>query len=292
MLAISRFFNSKFIRFSTVSMLILFTIATVASPTIIIYKSYYDIAYFLFFILVVYAFILSIVKIRRNQYAYIITLNFLCLGSYTAFVLISDLIDIPFAYNSPVVYIIVMATLPLMIGVDTIYQHREELLLEKKLHRQEYLNANIDGLTGAWNQRYLSRQLEKITSESLVAIIDIDDFKTINDQYGHLAGDEALKQVSQAIQEILPPTAVFCRYGGDEFVILENEMSKTDFIHLLENVRKLIAEMSLLYDKYIFNVTISIGYHKNTNHISVSDLLRKADESLYRSKEKGKNRIS
>lgn len=165
--------------------------------------------------------------------------------------------------------------------------------LKSDLHQQSI----IDELTGIYNRRHFEMRLAEETSranryESQLALIifDIDKFKDINDNFGHLAGDSVLNQIGDALQHLCRKSDVLCRYGGDEFVVL---LPETDLDHAAikaQLLRELIASYSFESDSVKLQITISIGVSAiGDKHLQPFDLFEAADKALYRAKEKGRN---
>ncbi len=161
--------------------------------------------------------------------------------------------------------------------------------------------AMRDPLTKIYNRRYFMDLMMKEmnytvrTRQPLSCIlIDIDFFKKVNDQYGHQAGDHVLQAVSQRILKELRVYDAFARYGGEEFVIMLRTTALDNALVLAERLRKVIEQLNINYEGKVIPVTISLGLATlNPDHIvSSEDLLKEADRYLYRSKEKGRNRVS
>lgn len=288
-MAASRYFDSKWLKWLMLTLAGAFTLVSLISKDMIQYKMFYDRFFLALLVLMGMAFIFSLVNLKNSEYAYLIVISFTALMMYAGVAIISDMLEAKFTINSPLVYIVVVAAMPLMIGVDTILQKREALSHEQLLRKLEFKNANTDSLTGAWNQRYLFSKLTQMEGESVLAIIDLDNFKGVNDEYGHLAGDEVLKHVSKVINHHLPENAECCRYGGDEFVVIGYQNGYHDFKIAMDDICKYIDNSSVIYDKSNIHVTVSIGVYPWNGIGDVNDALKYADKALYQSKEKGKN---
>ena len=156
-----------------------------------------------------------------------------------------------------------------------------------------------DELTGLYNRRYFEEHLEKEISltkrhgdDMSLILVDIDHFKNINDSYGHVHGDEVLKQVANTIHNRVRNTDITCRIGGEEFIIICKRMDKQRAIELAQQLRKTIEELIIPIAEYNVSVTISAGivtlthsnFHSHSEH-----LYRFADLALYFSKENGRN---
>ncbi len=169
--------------------------------------------------------------------------------------------------------------------------------IEHAYHEEIYRLKTTDGLTGAYNKRYFEEDLERELFRFFrykrplsLLMIDIDLFKNVNDEFGHLAGDRVLTQLGQLISKDVRREDTFCRYGGEEFAILMPEMGLQDAILLAERIRKLIADTKFEFEGYELPVTISLGAAEaDMGMNSPEDFVRLADQRLYAAKEKGRN---
>jgi diguanylate cyclase len=179
---------------------------------------------------------------------------------------------------------------------------QEVVQLKENLHKATS-EANKDFLTGIGNRKALEKKLEEFTQvakqengDLCLLMIDIDHFKTFNDRYGHLIGDEVLKKVSKALFESIKGKDFVARYGGEEFAILLPHTPLAGALILAENIRKDVESTRLLRkdtNEYIADVTISIGVARyRTEQDSVALLISRADSALYRSKIGGRNRVT
>jgi len=159
--------------------------------------------------------------------------------------------------------------------------------------------ANIDPLTGVFNRRSMEimilnqLSIAKITNTTFsIAMIDIDNFKQINDTYGHLVGDCVLRNLAIIIKENLRKSDFVFRYGGEEFLVLlpfaELEAAKK----VIEKIRKKIESIPFKCENTTLNITVSIGVSSFTDkNLSVDSLLDNADKNLYIAKKTGKNKV-
>jgi diguanylate cyclase (GGDEF)-like protein len=166
----------------------------------------------------------------------------------------------------------------------------------QKLQEQLAKLSVTDGLTDLHNHRYFQDQLGKEikrlarSKEGLsILIIDIDDFKKLNDNYGHAAGDEFLRQLAGILRESVRDTDVLARYGGEEFVVIATGTKLAGAQMLAEKLRTTIAETSFIVDETMRprRVTVSIGVAEYMH--SRTELFTSADAALYRAKDAGKN---
>jgi diguanylate cyclase (GGDEF)-like protein len=124
-----------------------------------------------------------------------------------------------------------------------------------------------------------------------LAIIDIDNFKKVNDTYGHWAGDIVLKSVSRCIKELLTPNEFVARYGGEEFTVIFTEKTVGEAYQMLDNIRLEIAQTKHPELDHQ-SVTVSIGLESYVEGEGRENLFKRADHSLYTSKKTGKNKIT
>lgn len=167
---------------------------------------------------------------------------------------------------------------------------------EQKLYQRELERLNVtDELTKVNNRRFfiasLERELKSIVTASriCVAIVDIDYFKIINDQYGHAEGDLVLKTVSAFINDQLRPGDVFARIGGEEFALLLHRVEGADAKRRLNAIRQLISELAFCHNGESYQVTATIGMTMLNPQDTRDDVLHRADEALYRGKRDGRN---
>ncbi len=164
-----------------------------------------------------------------------------------------------------------------------------------KTYEDTLLRAHTDTLTSLWNYGYFQYKLDeeimkaRATHNQLsVLMIDIDDFKKFNDAFGHQTGDEALKEVAEALQRCSRKMDLACRYGGEEFSFILPNTSKEEAITIAERMRKSIAEHPLANASF----TISIGIASFPQDAQTKEeIIRKADLALYRAKKEGKNKV-
>jgi len=165
-------------------------------------------------------------------------------------------------------------------------QREKELLLEK---------AYIDHLTGLYNKQYLpncgNRQNEKRPNKKLALLfIDVDNFKSINDDYGHLVGDEVLKTLAACIKGSIRKDACAVRFGGDEFIVLLENASVADAFQVAERIRKSAERLD--FSGFAPNLKLSLSIGLVDGEGAVEDMIIKADRAMYRSKSGGKGRTT
>ena len=160
------------------------------------------------------------------------------------------------------------------------------LSLEKKIMNQ----SRTDELTQIGNRYALFDYFEaESKDDKTIALFDIDDFKNINDKYGHVTGDFILKRVAELASENLKDSFV-CRYGGEEFVVVFNNDNFDAVIEELETFRKNIEKETFEFENTKINLTITIGLSQYKDDISLEKWVELADEKMYFGKNNGKNK--
>jgi diguanylate cyclase (GGDEF)-like protein len=179
--------------------------------------------------------------------------------------------------------------------------------IENAVNRARLLRAGItDFLTGWHNRRYLQQRLKEELARAqrrggtiACLMIDIDRFKSINDGYGHLAGDAALREVAHRVEGQIRSMDTAARFGGDELAILLPEATQAEAAILAERIRKVIAaEPFALNSQVARDLTVSIGVtavapgrHETDLKALADRLVAEADAALYRAKALGRNRV-
>jgi len=177
-------------------------------------------------------------------------------------------------------------------------EKREELEIAK--NRAEEL-ANRDSLTGLYNRRYFSniaeqnlKTAQRYSHELSVLMIDVDNFKNINDTYGHSVGDNVIIMIAEMLKELARDSDIITRYGGEEFVVMLPETSIEDAVIAAHRVRVGVEEMLINIENTIrLKVTVSIGVSNFLADfdLNIDGVMQRADDNLYEAKRGGKNRV-
>lgn len=166
---------------------------------------------------------------------------------------------------------------------------------------QEQRKTERDVLTGLYNQNYFNRQLEnwldnyKNNDDNFsVLLIDIDDFRTINEKYGHIVGDMVVKNVADIISQVLRKFDIIARVGGDAFAVVLVHIYLSHTLMVAEKIRKQVAETEFSDTKGSkFNISVSIGATNcRKDFATAKDLMTDVDIALYNSKDAGRNKVS
>jgi diguanylate cyclase (GGDEF)-like protein len=162
------------------------------------------------------------------------------------------------------------------------------------------IQATHDALTGIWNRFAILGQLDKELARSgransgiCLSIMDIDHFKPINDTYGHISGDVVLREVASRLKAALRPYDSIGRYGGEEFLIILSEWESEDPAAQVNRLREAISGEPILAAGKEIRVTASFGVctAEKASHIKAAELIKQADDALYRAKDGGRNRV-
>jgi len=159
------------------------------------------------------------------------------------------------------------------------------------------IKSNIDSLTKVFNRRALNTYLTNLCKEANanykihMLMLDLDDFKLINDTYGHVAGDKILIFVSNILRQTLRESDKIFRYGGEEFIIILNRTNDDFCTKIATRILELIRSNNLLYQGKSLNVTASIGTTVFADADTPDSFIARADKALYTAKENGKNQM-
>jgi diguanylate cyclase (GGDEF)-like protein/putative nucleotidyltransferase with HDIG domain len=168
-------------------------------------------------------------------------------------------------------------------------------LTNASLYHQARLTSQTDALTGIGSRRFLEDELEAECARSKryrrpfsVAILDLDNFKTINDVFGHASGDDALKKLAECMKSQKRIPDILTRYGGDEFVMLMPETEANDALKFMERIRSKVQQLQV---QESISLTISCGIAQSMPDFkdSFSNIIRRADLALYEAKSAGRN---
>ena len=179
---------------------------------------------------------------------------------------------------------------------DTILKFLSGADLESQYHETIYRMTIMDGLTGIHNKRYLVEQLDRELSRATrhgrplsMVICDIDHFKLVNDEFGHLAGDYVLKEVAQLAKSRIRPDDVIARYGGEELAIILPETDLAGGVRIADQLRKMIDDETFVFEDEYIDVTISCGVAQLQPGWRAYEFVRAADTQLYEAKRAGRN---
>lgn len=165
-----------------------------------------------------------------------------------------------------------------------------------QLYRKLEIAAQTDSLTGLYNRDYFYNKVVKSSEKRkdyAIAMIDIDNFKSINDEYGHYAGDVVIKNIAHIIMDNIKKKDIAARYGGEEIILyMDNgQKNEKDIYYRIDKVRREIANNAIVIEDKKIEVTASFGLSFRNIEESVDDVIKEADRRLYKAKRMGKNRV-
>ena len=186
--------------------------------------------------------------------------------------------------------------------LSTMVERIQVMELEAQTFRrhleEQRQQAMIDNLTGLANRNGLQRRMDeeferwqRYGGRLLLVVLDVDHFKSINDRFGHLAGDKVLRLIAQQLSRRLRKTDFIGRFGGEEFVILMPGISPEQGVVALEELREGIAGTPFHFKNEPVPVTISIGFTEFMPNDSLDSTFDRADKAMYQAKEQGRNRV-
>ena len=163
-----------------------------------------------------------------------------------------------------------------------------------------YDSALRDGLTRAFNRRYFTERLEaefhfaqRHKTPLSLLLLDIDHFKRINDEFGHVAGDHVLTRFAESVQASVRNEDVFARFGGEEFALISRSIGQQEGLRFAERLRRLVEKLPIQYEGEAIPLTMSVGVaaFPEVEAQNPMDLVDAADKALYRAKRGGRNRV-
>lgn len=219
-------------------------------------------------------------------------------SSVGALFLLSELMNMPYGptfARSLTIAIVAPTLVSAPIGGFIVHLLREVEHARNEAVRQ----AGRDELTGLMNRRHFSAMATRELTlahrgqrRGVAVLLDVDDFKQVNDTHGHAAGDALLIAVGQTLSAELRTTDLVGRWGGEEFALLLPDVGLDDAIPLAERVRQAVAAIAVPHGGgALLRCTVSIGLTEVTPQDSFDLLINRADQAMYRAKASGKNRI-
>jgi diguanylate cyclase (GGDEF)-like protein len=172
--------------------------------------------------------------------------------------------------------------------------------VEAEYHEEIYRLTIIDALTGIHNKRSMLEFLDREVARSnrhhrpmSLLMIDVDYFKRVNDERGHLCGDHTLREVANVIKANVRREDLCARYGGEEFTLILVEANHQGAVELADRIRELVEQHQITFESRSYHVTISVGVGSTdgSSPITATDLLRQADQRLLQAKLAGRNRV-
>ena len=172
--------------------------------------------------------------------------------------------------------------------------------LKSRMDRARSLKNSMmtDSLTHLYNHAMINEQFDlelakaqRRSTEVSYVMIDIDNFKQVNDTYGHMAGDKVIKTLAHFLTNKLRKTDIVGRYGGEEFAVIMPDTTKYDAYRVIDKLRKDFGQISHTYEATSFKVSFSCGIASFPENIEQDNIIEHADQCLYLAKEKGRNQV-
>ncbi len=187
----------------------------------------------------------------------------------------------------------------IMLGAHNVLRFSMGNEVETRYAAAMYQAVLRDGLTGIFNRRYFDDHLEREVAFTLrydtplaLLFLDIDHFKSINDNYEHRCGDAVLRQLTAALEQVIRTEDVLARYGGEEFAIICRETTESQACILAERLRRAIQDHLFTFEELALRVTVSIGVAQlDREDLTCGALVSSADIALLKAKETGRNRV-
>lgn len=204
--------------------------------------------------------------------------------------LLPNVTDLVNANKNLISLVNLIITLFTLTYVSTLY------LVELNITREKLTyNSNHDTLTGLYNRRFfestISQRYKEYSNIYSIAMIDIDDFKKVNDTYGHDAGDKVLEMLSDCLNTNIPKNALAIRWGGEEFIVYMPNTTTEEAVKILETICNDIRSRTVEANNAKIKVTATVGIHSDSDASKYENVINIADERLYKGKHSGKNCI-
>lgn len=174
-----------------------------------------------------------------------------------------------------------------VVSAAVLVQNRRTVLLTDELQKL----VNRDRLTDVATRDFFFARMSKMPEAFGISLmIDIDEFKSVNDTYGHLAGDAVIARVATILSRNLRDNDLVCRFGGEEFIVFLYEQSEEGGFAVAERMRQMIEEDAFEFNGTLLRVTVSIGGSLKDRIKDIEMAIQEADHALYRAKNAGRNR--
>jgi len=181
---------------------------------------------------------------------------------------------------------------------NKLQEYKSEVDNLKSEMKRYQLESITDHLTEVYNRKYLDLKLKeeierhtRIKTPFSIILTDIDDFKKVNDTYGHLVGDQVLVHISKTLQKLIRKSDFVFRYGGEEFIVLLINSDSKSASEIAEQIRKSIESTNFSVGEKSFNVTSSFGVAEYAEGENDQEFLNRADKHMYNAKNSGKNKV-
>ncbi len=291
-LGMYKFFHCKSDLFAGITLIAGFLVIVLITKDMIAFKTIYN--YYNFMLAVVFVSWLrtAIKYYKKSDEAKMFFFGTLIMIILAAIEIYSALSGRPLIYGSPLIFAFLFSMTVIILFFREFFNKDMQIQIVNNAHKESYLASITDGMTGLYNHRYLAHILRQTAPPFSVAMIDIDDFKEINDNYGHRFGDEILNYLASSLTSHVRSTDFVFRYGGDEFFIIFPGCSAENAREVLLKIKNKINQNSPKHDDKNINVTFSGGIYYVESMQAVENIYDKVDNPLYTSKKQGKNKVT
>ena len=204
----------------------------------------------------------------------------------------STLTGVILILNTPFVFSLIFSMTASILFFREFLHKDMQIQIVNNAHKESYFASITDGMTGLYNHRYLTHILHQTRPPFSVAMIDIDNFKDINDSFGHRFGDEIICYLATNLTNHVRGTDYVFRYGGDEFFIIFPGCSADNARDVVLKIKHKINENSLKYQNNVVPITFSGGIYYVETTQDVESIFDRVDNPLYKSKKEGKDRVT
>lgn len=230
--------------------------------------------------------------LRQSDEARMFFLGTVLLLIFTILSMYATLTGYIFILNTPFIYAFIFSMTAAILFFREFLNKDMQIQIVNSAHKESYLASITDGMTGLYNHRYLRHILHQTHPPFSVAMIDIDDFKEINDSFGHRFGDEIIRFLSASLTSQVRSSDYVFRYGGDEFFIIFPGCSAEKAREVVLKIKNKVNENSLKYEEEAVPITFSGGVYFVETRQDVESILDRVDNPLYKSKKEGKNKVT
>ncbi len=291
-IALYKLFNNKLNKILAYITLITIIIICIFSNDLISFKHCYRFSNFILPVNV-----LSWIYITQKKFKECDIAKILCISGYLCLIFL--IFNVIFIYkknlsiiNTPLLYTACLTSSAIiMVFLDYINKEKE-IENASKLHIELYEKSITDAMTGFYNHHYITSVIKQLSPNYYIIIVDIDDFKSVNDTYGHLIGDKAIQYISDTIKSVADDNTILGRYGGDEFLMICLHADIDICINIIKKINVAINLFPFTVNEKIIPLTFSSGFYKVVEMESIDDIISKVDKALYISKNNGKNQFT
>lgn len=292
-LSFSRMFKSTSSWVFSTFLFCMVSLAVIFTDNMIIFKSIYDVLVPLISINFVIWIVIAAINLKEKDEAIIFLCSFINLLILSLTDGLNLVINGGTVSTSVVTHVLIFSFILVLLLYLEINRRNVTIENETRQRSHFYKQAISDQLTGVFNLKHTVELLVAETSPYTLVMMDIDNFKIVNDRFGHQGGDFMLKHLVKKMKDEFRDTDLIGRYGGDEFIVILRGCSEKNAFDIMNRFRMHIEHDHLNYGSSVMNTTVSVGIaHCNIPNGEANAIIKQADEALYRAKDNGKNQVS